>query len=90
MLFYPIGGRTHSVGVTGKLGIPVHSLGSTLRPCHLQLNRGAAHLEINFAVYSRCRVPVLQLSRGAMASHFCHYVQGGVLSSNFNLISYPT
>ena len=33
MLFYPIGGRTHSVGVTGKLGIPVHSLGSTLRPC---------------------------------------------------------
>jgi hypothetical protein len=72
MLFYPIGGRTHSVGVIGKLGIPVHSLGSTLRPCHLQLNRGAAHLEINFAVYSRSRVPVLQLSRGAMASHFCH------------------
>jgi hypothetical protein len=57
MLFYPIGGRTHSVGVTGKLGIPVHSLGSTLRPCHLQLNRGAAHLEINFAVYSRSRHP---------------------------------
>ena len=72
MLFYPIGERTHSVGVTGKLGIPVHSLGSTLRPCHLQLNRGAAHLKINFAVYSRSRVPVLQLSRGAMASHFCH------------------
>ena len=45
MLFYPIGGRTHSVGVTGKLGIPVHSLGSTLRPFHLQLNRGAVHLE---------------------------------------------
>ncbi len=38
--------------------------------CHLQLNRGAAHLEINFAVNSRSRVPVLQLSRGAMASHF--------------------
>jgi hypothetical protein len=64
MLFYPIGRRTHSVGVTGKLGIPVHSLGSTLRPCHLQLNRGAAHLEINFAVYSE----VLQLWRGDLIS----------------------
>src|SRR5208283_3039058 len=43
------------------------------RCCHLQLNRGAAHLEITFAVNSRSRVPVLQLSRGAMASHFCHW-----------------
>ena len=42
---------------------------------HLQLNRGAAHLEINFAVNSRSRVPVLQLSRGAMASHFCHWAR---------------
>ena len=41
--------------------------------CHLQLNRGAAHLETDFAVNSRSRVPVLQLSRGAMASHFCHW-----------------
>jgi hypothetical protein len=36
-----------------------------LRSCHLQLNRGAAHLEIDFAVNSRSRVPVLQLIRGA-------------------------
>jgi hypothetical protein len=43
--------------------------------CHLQLIRGAAHLEINFAVNSRSRVPVLQLSRGAMASHFCHWAR---------------
>ena len=57
MLFYPIGGRTHSVGVTGKLGIPVHSLGSTLRPCHLQLNRGAAHLETDFAIKSGAKSP---------------------------------
>ena len=45
------------------------------RCCHLQLNRGAAHLEINFAVNSRSRVPVLQLSRGAMTSHFCHWAR---------------
>jgi hypothetical protein len=43
--------------------------------CHLQLNRGAAHLETVFAVNSRSRVPVLQLSRGAMASHFCHWAR---------------
>jgi hypothetical protein len=43
--------------------------------CHLQLIRGAAHLEIGFAVNSRSRVPVLQLSRGAMASHFCRTFQ---------------
>src|SRR5208283_4956591 len=48
------------------------------RCCHLQLNRGAAHLEINIAVNSRSRVPVLQLSRGAMASHFCHWARPAI------------
>ena len=40
--------------------------------CHLQLNRGAAHLETDFAIKSGAKIPFLQLNRGANASHFCH------------------
>src|SRR6266481_4863078 len=33
------------------------------------------HLETDFAVKSRSKVPILQLSRGATASHFCHWAR---------------
>ena len=38
--------------------------------CHLQLNRGAAHLETAFAINSGAKIPFLQLNPGAIASHF--------------------
>src|SRR5208337_4665139 len=41
--------------------------------CHLQLNRGAARLETDFAIKSGAKSPILQLNRGANTSHFCHW-----------------
>jgi len=64
----------HSVNLEFA-GLFKHPLSTQLISCHLQLNRGAVHLETAFAVKSRSKVLVLQLSRGAIASHFCHWTR---------------